>query len=52
MGPPLPAAGNTAPGMGLGLSVVRAVVEAHGGRVEAENLSEDSGVRFCVVLPV
>jgi signal transduction histidine kinase len=46
------AAGNTAPGMGLGLSVVRAVIEAHGGRVEAENLSETAGVRFCISLPV
>lgn len=37
-------------GSGLGLSIVRAVVEAHGGRVGAEN-RESGGARFRIVLP-
>jgi two-component system sensor histidine kinase ChvG len=40
---------------GLGLSIVRQIVEAHGGRVSAENrLDADGdvlGARFTVVLP-
>ena len=63
-GPPIPhgelpliwdrlfrASGNTAPGMGLGLSLVKAVVESHNGTVAAENLSS-GGVRFSVSFPV
>jgi signal transduction histidine kinase len=38
-------------GMGLGLSIVKEVVELHGGRVWAES-SLDQGSRFVVVLPV
>ncbi|MBX9576132.1 MAG: sensor histidine kinase [Caulobacteraceae bacterium] len=41
---------------GLGLSIVRQIVEAHGGRVWAENRVDDeartTGARFTVVLPV
>ena len=37
-------------GLGLGLSFVRAIVEAHGGRVEVES-ERDSGSVFTVVLP-
>jgi signal transduction histidine kinase len=37
-------------GSGLGLSIVRAIVERHGGRVEAENRS-GGGARFIVELP-
>jgi signal transduction histidine kinase len=37
-------------GMGLGLSVVRGLVELHGGRVWAES-DPDGGSRFVVVLP-
>ena len=38
-------------GMGLGLSVARTLVEAHGGRIRVEN-APDEGVVFVVELPV
>ncbi len=37
-------------GTGLGLAISRKIVEAHGGRIEFENL-EDGGCRFTVTLP-
>ena len=37
-------------GVGLGLTICRAVVEAHGGRIWAENRA-DGGARFCFMLP-
>ncbi len=37
------------PGNGLGLAIVRAIVEAHGGSVNAANTSP--GARFCITLP-
>ena len=38
-------------GMGMGLSVARSIVEAHGGRIAAENNS-DSGATMRVFLPL
>jgi signal transduction histidine kinase len=37
-------------GMGLGLSIVKGLVELHGGRVWAESVP-DRGSRFVVLLP-
>jgi two-component system sensor histidine kinase KdpD len=41
---------STAPGAGLGLAVVRAIVQAHGGQVRAENRN-GGGAVFRVILP-
>jgi two-component system sensor histidine kinase KdpD len=41
---------STAPGVGLGLAVARAVVEAHGGTITAEN-RENGGAWFRISLP-
>jgi C4-dicarboxylate-specific signal transduction histidine kinase len=38
-------------GLGLGLSITRAIVDAHGGRLTAENVL-DGGATFAIVLPV
>lgn len=38
-------------GMGLGLNICRAVVEAHGGRIWAEDVVPH-GARFCFTLPM
>jgi PAS domain S-box-containing protein len=38
-------------GLGIGLSLVRSFVEAHGGAVEAESAGEGRGSRFVVHLP-
>jgi signal transduction histidine kinase/CheY-like chemotaxis protein len=39
-------------GLGLGLSIVRHLVELHGGTVEAQNRQDRSGAVFTVRLPV
>jgi signal transduction histidine kinase len=40
------------PGLGLGLSVVRRIVRAHGGHVECTDNLSGNGSRFVVRLPV
>jgi PAS domain S-box-containing protein len=39
-------------GLGLGLAIVRHIVEMHGGTVNAESRGEGSGATFRVVLPL
>jgi len=45
------ATSGTAPGAGLGLSIMRRIVEAHGGRVGVE-ASSPHGARFWFTLPI
>lgn len=46
------AAGIDRSGMGIGLTVVRELVEAHGGTVVASSAGADLGSRFVVTLPL
>jgi PAS domain S-box-containing protein len=39
-------------GLGLGLAIVRHLVHAHGGRVEAHSAGEGKGSEFVVILPL
>ena len=34
----------------MGLAIVRSIIEAHGGKIEAENVDE-GGARFYFILP-
>jgi signal transduction histidine kinase len=38
-------------GTGLGLHISRNIVEAHGGKIWAENNSDESGATFTIILP-
>ncbi|HEY9700716.1 MAG TPA: ATP-binding protein [Trichocoleus sp.] len=39
-------------GLGLGLAIVRHLVELHGGTIQADSLGEDQGATFTVRLPL
>ncbi|MGH1395132.1 MAG: ATP-binding protein [Trichormus sp.] len=39
-------------GLGLGLAIVRKIVEIHGGTVKAESIGEEQGAKFTVRLPL
>jgi PAS domain S-box-containing protein len=39
-------------GLGLGLAIVRHIVELHGGRVRAESGGRGTGARFTITLPI
>lgn len=39
-------------GMGMGLRICRSVIEAHGGRIAADNESSRGGARFYFMLPI
>jgi PAS domain S-box-containing protein len=39
-------------GLGLGLAIVRHIIELHGGTVQAESLGEEQGATFTVMLPM
>jgi two-component system, LuxR family, sensor kinase FixL len=38
-------------GLGMGLAIVRSIIEAHGGKIEAEN-AKGGGARFYFTLPI
>jgi signal transduction histidine kinase len=40
-----------ASGMGIGLTICRSIIEAHGGYISVENRTDRSGARFSICLP-
>jgi two-component system CheB/CheR fusion protein len=40
------------PGLGLGLAIVRQLIELHGGTVEAQSAGEGRGSTFTIILPI
>lgn len=46
-----PGDGSLGGGAGVGLAIVKGIVEAHRGRVRVENVDERQGCRFLVTLP-
>ncbi|HUH15462.1 MAG TPA: ATP-binding protein [Gaiellaceae bacterium] len=46
-----PARARSAGGSGIGLTIARAIVEAHDGRIRAESRGEGAGASFVVTLP-
>jgi two-component system sensor histidine kinase KdpD len=43
---------STTPGVGLGLAISRAIVQAHGGRISAANVANGKGAEFTFTLPL
>ena len=43
---------NTLGGTGLGLYISKSIVEAHGGKIWAENNAEGKGATFCFSIPL
>lgn len=43
--------GSPTGGVGLGLSIVKGIIEAHGGRVHAHNRTDERGASFSLELP-
>lgn len=39
-------------GVGLGLTICKAIIEAHGGMIEAKNCNQHSGAKFMIWLPL
>jgi signal transduction histidine kinase len=39
-------------GLGIGLSIARAMIEAHGGRIWADSPGLDQGSTFTITIPI